>query len=83
MNSPEFLFQQNNTHIIYSNAIFIESTTHEGHITRSKEYIVKLVCVMPRNATARREVESVVGVVTRVTHGNFVIGMTLYEVSAL
>ncbi|KAK7094765.1 uncharacterized protein [Littorina saxatilis] len=70
---------QNATHIIYSNAIFMDKTSQEGPISRVNQYVIKLTCEMPRDATVGQGVQPLTETVTQRTEGEFVVNLTIYQ----
>lgn len=73
------IVRQNATHIIYTNTIFMQSTSRQGDITRSNEYVIPLTCEMPRNETVNNVVQPMTETVTQKTVGNFVISLKIYQ----
>lgn len=70
--------KQNATHLIYTNAIKLESTSRQGDITRINEYRVELTCEMPRDGSVTQVVQPLTETVTQKTVGQFVIQMRIY-----
>nr|KAG5706613.1 hypothetical protein BaRGS_005683 [Batillaria attramentaria] len=71
--------RQNASHIIYTNAILMESTSRQGDISRVNTYRVELTCEMPRNDTVGKPVEPLTETVTQKTEGRFIIQMKIYQ----
>lgn len=73
--------QQNATHIIYSNAILMKSTSREGSISRVNDYLIELTCEMPRDAVVNKGLQPLTETVTQRTEGQFVVTLKIYQVN--